>query len=347
MLETANWVQTYFNQSPDAIFLFKNDDLLVSNQPAQQLIASLKLNVDYLLRMGKNAWSQHEKDNCASCLIKGRLNRATIPVVFNQDSPHPFHFSLIYQPLSASQNIIALTLENREQQQRISQVEQQRILNQYISEAHEKERQKISQDLHDSIAQEVYSAIIGVHRLATQPNCDSQRVQKISTAVEKQLRATLMEIKNMALNIRPSVLDNFGLIPAIKGLAKRVQASTGIRINVVALTSADNLSANVQNVLYRISQEAINNAVKHANPTEINIIMTNHHNYIKLEVLDNGTGFDSNYQASFNGHSLGLMNMNERVKAYNGAFIITSKINKGTTVKVEFPYNNLNKDQVK
>ena len=72
MLETANWIQKYFNQSPDAIFLFKNDDLLVSNEPAQRLVTMLNLDVNYLLQIGKNAWSQLENDDCASCLIKKR-----------------------------------------------------------------------------------------------------------------------------------------------------------------------------------------------------------------------------------------------------------------------------------
>lgn len=347
MLEVANWIQMYFNQSPDAIFLFKNDDLLVSNQPAQRLVSVLNLDTNYLLQLGKNAWSQLSNDDCASCLIKKRLKGATTPLTFHQATGHPLHFSMIYRPLDEKESVYALTLENREQQQRLSQVEEQRLLNKYVAEAHEKERQKISQDLHDSVAQGIYAAIMGIQRLSSVPNDNRQQVQNISTAIEKQLYATLKEIKGLALDIRPSVLDNFGLIAAIKGLAQRLQSSTGITINVIALTAADKLATSIQNVLYRITQEAINNAIKHAHSTEINIIITNHNNYLQLEVLDNGHGFDVHQQNGFNGHSLGLMNMNERVKAYNGAFTIKSKINKGTAVTVKFPYNNIGKDMVK
>lgn len=349
MLETANWIQKYFNQSPDAIFLFKNDDLLVSNEPAQRLVAMLNLDVNYLLQIGKNAWSQLANDDCASCLIKKRLRGATIPLTFPSNTTHPFHFSMVYRPLDDKENVFALTLENREQQQRLSQVEEQRMLNQYVSEAHEKERQKISQDLHDSVAQGIYAAIMGVQRLAAdQGQENAEQVQSMSVAIEKQLQTTLKEIKGLALDIRPSVLDNFGLIPAIKALASRLQNSTGITIDVIALTSAEKLQKNIQNVLYRITQEAINNAIKHAHSTEISIIVTDHNSYLQLEILDNGIGFDIDQHSKFNGHSLGLMDMNERVKAYNGAFKITSKINKGTSVKVKFPYNNdLNKDMVR
>ena len=349
VLETANWIQKYFNQSPDAIFLFKNDDLLVSNEPAQRLVTMLNLDVNYLLQIGKNAWSQLENDDCASCLIKKRLKGAAVPITFHSNATHPFHFSMVYRPLDDKENVFALTLENREQQQRLSQVEEHRILNQYVNEAHEKERQKISQDLHDSVAQGIYAAIMGIQRLATVQNQrNTEQFQSMSAAIEKQLQTTLKEIKGLALDIRPSVLDNFGLIPAIKALAKRLQNSTGITIDVIALTSAEKLQKNIQNVLYRITQEAINNAIKHAHSTEISIIVTDHNSYLQLEILDNGIGFDIDQHSGFNGHSLGLMNMNERVKAYNGAFTITSKINKGTTVKVKFPYNNaLNKDMVR
>lgn len=270
MLEVANWIQMYFNQSPDAIFLFKNDDLLVSNQPAQRLVSVLNLDTNYLLQLGKNAWSQLSNDDCASCLIKKRLKGATIPLTFHQATGHPLHFSMIYRPLDEKESVYALTLENREQQQRLSQVEEQRLLNKYVAEAHEKERQKISQDLHDSVAQGIYAAIMGIQRLASVPNDNRQQVQNISTAIEKQLYATLKEIKGLALDIRPSVLDNFGLVAAIKGLAQRLQASTGITINVIALTAADKLTTSIQNVLYRITQEAINNGIKHAHSTEIN-----------------------------------------------------------------------------
>ncbi|MBB1078891.1 sensor histidine kinase [Limosilactobacillus sp. STM2_1] len=345
MLETAEWIREYFNQAPNAILLFKNDELLISNRPAQRLISLFRVNPDYLLQVSKNAWEQQKGDDCANCAIKSKMTDVTVPIIFHANST-PAHYSLIYKPLNRQQDIFSITIENREHQGRISQVEQQRTLNQYINEAHEKERQKISQDLHDSVAQGIYSAIMGINRLSKQSNLTEQEVQQLGQNLEDQLRATLGEIKRMALDIRPSVLDNFGLIPAIKALAKRTQASTGIKINVISSVSEVKLPANIQNVLYRISQESINNAIKHAAPSEINIIITKHNNYFQLEVLDNGKGFDTSKNKEFNGHSLGLMNMNERVKGFNGAFSIKSKINAGTSVQVRFPYNDVNKDMV-
>lgn len=344
MLEVSTWVQAYFKQSPDAIMLFKNDDLLVSNRLAQRLLKLFSLQPDYLLTIAKNAWSQQSHDDCASCIIKHSLKAVTVPLTLKK-ADTSVKFALIYQPLDLQNHIFALTIENQAQQARLAQLEQHRLLNRYVNEAHEKERQHISQDLHDSVAQGIYSAIMGIQRLSKMN--DQAASDQLGQALEKQLQATLQEIKTMALNIRPSVLDSFGLIPAIKALAKRTQTSTGITVHVVALTDAKLLGTNIQNVLYRICQEAINNAIKHANPTEINLIITAHQGYLQLEILDNGKGFKVQDHSGFNGHSLGLLNMNERVKAYNGDFKINSTLNQGTTITVRLPYNNVSKDTVK
>lgn len=345
LLETANWLREYFNQSPDAILIFKDDDLVLSNNFAHQLAAEFKVDPQYLLQVAKNAWVQRANDDCADCVIKKMMDHVAVPLAALNKEHQPVYFSVVYKPLDAEQNIYALTIENREQEKRLSNLEGQRLLNRYINEAHEKERQRISQDLHDSIAQGVYSAIMGVRRIGNE-ELSKDDLQQISQTIEMQLQETLGEIKGMALDIRPSVLDSFGLIPAIKALAKRLQDNSGVTINVLSPDHTDNLTADVQNVLYRICQEAINNSLKHAAPTEINILITNHPHFTQLEVLDDGKGFDIHKARGFNGHSLGLMNMNERVEALNGSFHIDSQVGGGTTVTVRFPCNKYLKKSV-
>lgn len=167
-----------------------------------------------------------------------------------------------------------------------------------------------------------------------------QQIQATCRAIEMQLQETLAEIKEMALDIRPAVLDSFGLIPAIKTLAKRLQASSGVVINILAADeSTVHLSQDVQNALYRVCQEAINNALRHAHPSEVNVLLTKHSHAIQMQILDDGCGFVLSQQDKFNGHSLGLMNMKERIAALNGSFQISSQPGEGTTVTVKFPFN--------
>ncbi len=338
MLETANWIQSFFDLSSDATFIFQADQLVVANQAGQELVNAFDLDLSYLQELAQTAISQQQSkaDGCYDCEIINQLPELTIPVDLPPEHTHPLRYTMVYRILSPTHQVYALELKSQAPLDRANQVAQQRMLNQYVNRAYEDERKRISQDLHDSIAQGVYSAIMGVRRLNGE-QMDNEERQRVSAMIESQLDDTLREVKEMALDIRPSVLDSFGLLAAIRALAKRLTENSGVIINVIDRADTSDLSTDVQNVLYRITQEAINNALKHANPSEITVILVAHSHYISLEVIDNGTGF--NYQANrgFNGHSLGLMNMSERVKSLNGSFMIDSAPDQGTTVTVKFP----------
>lgn len=339
MLETAKWVQKYFDETSDAILIFKDDQLVVSNQIAKDIQSELNFDSDYLVEVADSTVKQKyaQTDNCFNCIIKNNMDTLTIPISFSINEHEKLNYFMIYHILDNSEHIFSLTLKNRGNIDRMGQLAQQRKLTQYVNRAYEDERKRISEDLHDSIAQGVYSAIMGVRRLSENQDLTKDDINELSTVIEGQLDDTLSEIKGMALDIRPSVLDNFGLLPALKALAKRLEENSGITINIIGQANTDDLSNDVQSVLYRISQEAINNALKHADPSEISVLIVSHNHYITLEIMDDGNGFDVPKHQHFNGHSLGLMNMNERVKTLNGALNITSKKNEGTTVKVKLP----------
>lgn len=339
VLDTTKWLQELFEDSLDAILIFQDGDLILSNQTAQELQATTNLDPAYLFQVTTAGiqQSQNPQDDCFDCTIKQQMHKKStdsIPVTFQNDDGENFHFSLVYRPID--NNTIAITLTNREQIQRVDNLAQQRCLNRYINRAYEHERQRISQDLHDSVAQGVYSAIMGVRRIS-QEKLSPDEVQALTQMIESQLDETLNEIKGMALDIRPSVLDTFGLGAAFKALAKRLEENTGITINVIDSLVQPDLNEDVQNVLYRIGQEAINNVLKHANASEVNLILVGHDHAIQLEVMDDGDGFDVSKHRTFNGHSLGLLNMNERVKALGGIFKIDSTPGQGTTVTARFP----------
>lgn len=343
MLETANWIQTFFDLSSDATFIFQADQLVVANQAGQDLIDAFDLDLDYLQELAHTAIAQQQSkaDGCYDCEIMNQLPELTVPVDLPPDHTNPLRYTMVYRVLSPTDQVYALELKSRATLDRATQVAQQRMLNQYVNRAYEDERKRISQDLHDSIAQGVYSAIMGVRRLKSEQLDEPER-QQVSTMIETQLDDTLREVKEMALDIRPSVLDSFGLVAAIRALAKRLTENSGVIIDVIGKADISSLTTDVQSVLYRITQEAINNALKHANPTEITVMLVAHAHYISLEVIDNGCGFDFQAHRGFNGHSLGLMNMSERVKALNGSFMIDSAPGQGTTVTVKFPVIEIN-----
>lgn len=338
MLETQSWIKRYFDEATDAVFIFENHELVICNQLANELQQELKIDPQYLLEVADTAVQQQfsQTDNCFSCVIKNHMRNISIPINLSHDTVHPLNYFLVYHLIDQPQHVFSLTLKSRGVIKRMDQLAQQRQLTQYVNRAHEEERKRISQDLHDSIAQGVYSAIMGVRRLNEQA-LTTNDLTTLTKEIEHQLTDTLAEVKGMALDIRPSVLDNFGLLPALRVLAKRLSENSGVMISVNGNTTTANLETDVQSVLYRIGQEAINNALKHAQADEINVLLVAHDHYIILEIIDDGVGFDVPKHHRFNGRSLGLMNMNERVKALNGTFEIKSKPGTGTTVTAKFP----------
>ncbi|MTV82159.1 sensor histidine kinase [Secundilactobacillus folii] len=338
MLETLNWIERYFDEVTDAVFIFQEDHLLVSNQLAKNLQQELDLDPNYLAQVADASVKQKlaPTDDCFKCEIRSLMKDISIPITLAEDQPHPLSYFLIYHVIDTDNHVFSLTLKSRDIIERMDQLAQQRQLNQYVNRAHEEERKKISSDLHDSIAQGVYSAIMGVRRLREE-SLSADEIDELSQIIERELNDTLTEVKGMALDIRPSVLDNFGLLSALKVLAQRSQENSGVTVTVIGKADTDRLSSNVQSVLYRIAQESIHNALKHAEANEITILLVSHDHFINLEIIDDGVGFDVPAHRKFNGRSLGLMNMNERVKSLNGSFGIKSSPGNGTTVTAKFP----------
>jgi two-component system sensor histidine kinase NreB len=336
------WIQHYFTNAADAIFIFKNEAVIASNHLACELKRELKFDPNYLVEIADAAVKQKftPSDDCFNCSIRNLMHEISIPITFANDKPHPLEYFLIYQIIDTNEHVFALTLKSRATIERMGQIAQQRRLINYVNQEHEKERKRISENLHDSIAQEVYSAIMGIRRLKSQSSLAHDQGQ-LTASIERQLEDTLVEIKRMALDIRPSVLDNFGLLSALKVLAQRTEENSGVLVNVISQGDLQKIDHTIQNTVYRIAQEAINNTLRHADATEINILLVKHQNFIALEVIDNGKGFKVPQNVFFDGHSMGLMNMNERVKGLNGTFEIKSAPQKGTDVSIKIPFSSL------
>jgi len=330
-------LEQYFKNAPVAIMIFKDEDLLMSNKLAQCLQKHLQFDPHYLVQLAK---SQDSKESpihgcCSNCAICMKMSEKAMPVLaFSTNDEDPANYYMTYTKLAEDNHLFALTLKNYGAVKRIDKLADKQKLNRYVSKANEQERKTISADLHDSIAQGVYCAIRGIRRLETVPTKD---LHQLTQTIENQLNETLTEVKNMALDVRPSVLDNFGLFSALRSLATRLEESSGLSITVVGNAKPEQLSTEVQNSMYRICQESINNALKHANASEIVVLLSQHNHFINLEIIDNGDGFETSETESFNGHSLGLRDMSSRIRALNGVFKVHSELTIGTTITVTFP----------
>lgn len=199
------------------------------------------------------------------------------------------------------------------------------------------ERERLAQELHDSVTQSLYSLTLftewGRGLLETgeiESACERMaRIGEISQQALKEMRLLLYEL-------RPSALEQDGLVGALKGRLSAVEQRVGVTTCLQAETVV-NLPASLEECLYRIAQEALNNALKHAEATDVTVKLETSDKAVWLTVTDNGKGFEP-HTVNNNG-GMGLNSMRTRVKRLGGTVEIISAKDKGTTIKVQTALN--------
>jgi len=189
----------------------------------------------------------------------------------------------------------------------------------------EEERKRIGRDLHDGIGQSLL--LIKKQVLATKETTEENR---------KLIRETLEEVRSISRDLHPFQLKQFGLTAALKDMLSRVEKSSGLFISK-ELPDLDGLLTEKSEIhVYRTIQEALNNAVKHAQATAVRIACDINEREIVMTVKDNGIGFESN-RKNAPAKSLGLRTMSERMASIGGKLIVASVLSKGTTITLNIP----------
>ena len=239
----------------------------------------------------------------------------------------------------AAQTFLAESLSSFEMTQREFReaVAALRRLNQTLEE----EAQRIARALHDDAGQllvSVYLALDEVARdLRPRERNRLKEVRGLLDEVERHLR-------RLSHELRPPILDDFGLLPALEFLAQGVSARTGIPIDVEGPKDR-RLPRPVETTLYRVVQEALTNATRHARPSRVKVSVRRETEGVRCAVLDDGTGFDA--AAILNGRAgrgLGLMGMRERLSAAGGQLAIDSTPGRGTELTICIPLEAIDAD---
>ncbi len=198
--------------------------------------------------------------------------------------------------------------------------------------AQEEERRAISRELHDEVGQSLSALLMEAGNAAASVPSDSVDVRRHVESIKKLAEASVNVIRNMTLLLRPSMLDDFGLVPALEWQAREVSKRTGLRVHVTAEESAGDLSDDHKTCIYRVVQEALHNCARHAQARSVKVVVKQEPSKILLSVEDDGRGFDARRV-----RGLGLVGMEERVHHLGGAFEIESRPGTGTRVAVELP----------
>lgn len=231
--------------------------------------------------------------------------------------------------LGAVSDLIRASLNHTKLHERLAEKEQQRsrLLQAFLT-AQEEERGRISRDLHDQIGQALTALLLGLDQNLENPDRPSLQRLKELTSV------TLADVRRIALDLRPSVLDELGLEAGIRRYARDVHERYGLDVSVLV-----NLPARLQHqeevVLYRVVQEGLTNVVRHARARRASVVVTSYNSYVQCVVEDDGVGFDE--KGLLPGEQVGLMGMRERLDVLGGSLRIESAPAEGTTLYARLP----------
>ncbi|MFA5032092.1 MAG: sensor histidine kinase [bacterium] len=208
-----------------------------------------------------------------------------------------------------------------------------------VLEGQEKERKKISRELHDGIGQNLSVLKMNMEMAHNhKKGKDKKIISKSMDPTIKLIDESIRELKKLSMDTRPNILDDHGLIPALKWYIKNCSASTTTNIKLKNNLNY-RLSPIFETNIYRIVQEAVSNAIKHGKAVIINIFIKVEDENLLLSIIDNGNGFDFKQylkERKYN-NQVGIISMQERVNLMDGVFNIESQIGKGTNIEIKIP----------
>jgi signal transduction histidine kinase len=202
-----------------------------------------------------------------------------------------------------------------------------------LVEAQEQERRSISRELHDEVGQSMTGVLVEMANLSNRIRAgDLAAVEAKATELKKLLEDALGVVRNMALLLRPSMLDDLGLVPALQWQAREVSKRTGVRVRVAAEGVSEDLPEEHKTCIYRVVQEALHNCVQHAGAHIVKVTVRQESGRILLEIQDDGKGFNAREE-----RGMGLLGIEERVSYLGGTFRVESAPGQGAHLSIALP----------
>jgi PAS domain S-box-containing protein len=244
----------------------------------------------------------------------------------------------------ARRRIVEEALRKSEQHQRRllaqsnRQQEQLRQLSRQILTVQEEERRTISRELHDVIAQTLTGINIRLAGLKQEATRSTKGLDQKIASTQRLVEKSVDIVHQFARELRPTVLDDLGLIPALHAFMKTFTAQTGVRASLTASAEVEHLDTTQRTVLYRVAQEALTNVARHAHASRVEVSIRKFPGHIGMKVQDDGKSFRVEPTSPANGGTrLGLLGMKERLEMIGGTFTIESAPGQGTTIGAEIP----------
>ena len=201
----------------------------------------------------------------------------------------------------------------------------------------EDERKRISRDLHDVIGQRLTAVSLNLEAVKSGSFSDKELSKKIEDS-SNLVQNTIKDVQEFSFSLRPMILDDLGLTPAMQIFAKNYSIRTGIKVDIKGEKFLDGIDSDIKIVLYRVFQEGLTNVTKHAEAKNIYISFTTEINGIKMYIIDDGIGMKKTRKRKSKSEGLGLLGMEERLNIIGGSIHINTDYKKGTKLVITTPY---------
>lgn len=222
-------------------------------------------------------------------------------------------------------------------QSHVLQVKLRRLTRQIIS-AQENERKQISRDLHDHVVQNLVGINVQLAALNQEVRPDQTALKEKIVRTQRLVETSINTVHQFARELRPALLDDLGIIPALHSFSKNLAARENLKIHLTAFSGIEELAIDKRTALYRVAQEALTNVVRHAQASRVDILLSRLRSSIRMEIHDDGKSFHVDKTLSARTYRrLGLVGMKERMEMIGGTLDIDSTPGRGTTVRAELP----------
>lgn len=230
--------------------------------------------------------------------------------------------------ISGNLKDINLKIENLQQRQQLSL---------QIIKAQEEERRRMARDIHDGPAQSMANVVFRIEFCEKLFDIEPERVRSELRELKEVVRNNLQDVRKIIFDLRPMALDDLGVIPALKRYIDNFRDKNQIEVNLNIFGKDFRLESALEIAIFRLIQEALNNVIKHAGASLINVTLEMYSDIVTVSVEDNGSGFDPSQISQSQGNHYGLISMRERVMLLDGKIDIHSNPGQGTKITFRLP----------
>jgi len=320
--------------------LFFLYNTLAENYKTQGNISKYAETMEQVISLKDSVYQKNSAEALAEMQTKYELQKKETTILHQQ-----YDLARKNALVTGSIGLLAATLffgyfylQNRKKNQRLKlqalEMEQKKKTTQAVMQAEEQERKRIAGELHDSVAQKMVVAKISLEALNNHLQQMNEKEKKIFNNVQTLLEESTTEVRNLSHTMMPQVLSLAGLSEIVKSFLDKVEQAD-LKINFSSEGDFTKITENTALMIYRVIQEAVQNVLKHASATKLDVSMICENNEVDVIIEDNGVGFKTGAEAVVSGNGLG--NIRSRIAFLNGKLDIDSTVGNGTIIAFYVP----------